>query len=118
MATTTSGTVAATTLTSLQWTPGSAVADIQSIAALIFSDGSPAMAGGSSQNNQSVSFNQAGSQGPWPGAFINNGKLYVPHRGWLQLLPNDWVAVDNTGWPILLSKLSAGPGGSGNWRHS
>ena len=119
MATTTTGTVAATTLTSLQWTPGSAMADIATIANLIFDDGSAAMAGGSAQNNQLVAFDRGvSSQGPMPGAFMNNGRLFIPNRGVLQLLPGDWVAVDNTGWPVLLSKLAAGTGAAGNWRHS
>lgn len=119
MATTTSGTAATTTLTSLQWTPAAAMADIATIAALITDDGSANLAGGSRVNNLTSAFMRAtNSQGPWPGAFNNNGRLYIPNRGWLTLLPGDWVAVDNTGWPVLLSQLAAGAGGSGNWRHS
>jgi hypothetical protein len=118
MALTTSGTLAATTLSSLQWTPAVAIADVASIQALIFDDGSAAMGGGSAQNNQLVAFDRVGSQGQLPGAFLNNGRLFIPNRGVLQLLPGDWVAVDNTGWPVLLSKLAAGTGAAGNWRHS
>lgn len=51
----------------------------------------------------------------WPGAFDNNGLLFVPNRGFLKLLPGDYVAVDSTGWPILISAnaISSGP-----WTHS
>lgn len=49
-------------------------------------------------------------------AFSSNGKLYIPNRGVLTMLPGDYVGVDSaTGWPILLSAraISAGP-----WTHS
>ena len=52
-----------------------------------------------------------------PGALdMSVSRLYIPNRGWLQILPGDYVAVDaTTGWPILLSKraIAAGP-----WTHS
>lgn len=51
----------------------------------------------------------------WPGAFENNGLLYIPRRGFLQVLPGDYVGVDANGWPILVSKNSIA--GSG-WSHS
>jgi hypothetical protein len=41
-------------------------------------------------------------------AFSFNGHLYVPGRGTLNVLPGDVVAVDNTGWPILVSANSVG----------
>lgn len=41
-------------------------------------------------------------QGGWSRA----GMLYVPNRGWLKVLPGDWVAVDTQGWPILISANS------------
>jgi len=50
-----------------------------------------------------------------PGAFTNNGLLYVPNRGVLQVLPGDYVAYDSTGWPILLSALAIA---SGPWTHT
>ena len=46
---------------------------------------------------------------PIPGAFNYMGILTIPGgpngglRGWVQVLPGDVVAVDNTGWPILVS---------------
>ena len=50
-----------------------------------------------------------------PGAFSLGGRLYVPNRGILQVLPGDYVAYDSTGWPILLSALAIA---SGPWTHS
>jgi hypothetical protein len=46
----------------------------------------------------------------YPEAFSANGILYVPNRGFLSMLPGDYVAVDSTGWPILLSSLAATTG--------
>ena len=40
----------------------------------------------------------------YPQAFSANGLLYIPNRGFLQMLPGDYVGVDETGWPILVSK--------------
>lgn len=46
-----------------------------------------------------------------PGAFSQNGLLYVPNRGLLKVLPGDFVAVDAaTGWPILISARAAAAG--------
>jgi len=47
----------------------------------------------------------------WPGAFMQNGILYVPNRGLLRVLPGDYVGVDANGWPILVSKFSIATGG-------
>lgn len=41
-----------------------------------------------------------------PGAFSQNGMLFIPNRGVLQMLPGDTVGVDSVGWPILLSAYS------------
>lgn len=46
----------------------------------------------------------------WPGAFAQNGLLYVPNRGVLKVLPGDYVAVDSQGWPIMVSKNSIANG--------
>lgn len=43
------------------------------------------------------------------------GQLFVPNRGWLKVLPGDWVGVDSRGWPIL---LSADTIANGLWTHS
>ena len=61
--------------------------------------------------------NDLGNSGAvWPGAFSANGKLYIPNRGVLTMLPGDYVMVDaTTGWPILVSKKAIA---SGPWAHS
>jgi len=41
------------------------------------------------------------------GGWSRQGMLYVPNRGWLKCYPGDIVAVDGTGWPILLSRRAA-----------
>lgn len=51
----------------------------------------------------------------WPGAFAQTGLLFVPNRGLLKALPGDYVAVDNTGWPIL---VSANAIANGAWTHN
>jgi len=52
----------------------------------------------------------------WPGAFAQNGLLFVPNRGVLKVLPGDYVGVDETtGWPILVSAYAIA---SGPWTHS
>lgn len=47
----------------------------------------------------------------YPQAFSSNGLLYVPNRGILTMLPGDVVAVDSTGWPVLVSSnaIANGP---------
>jgi len=49
------------------------------------------------------------------GSFTIGGSLYIPRRGWLQLIPGDFVAVDSRGWPIVLSADTAA---SGPWTHT
>lgn len=41
-----------------------------------------------------------------------NAELIVPSRGVLKILPGDVVAIDNTGWPILVSGAAIGYAGS------
>ena len=84
MALNTFGTDGIDSLSALQWNEVSAVADVALIAAGIKDDLNPAA--------------------PLvPGGFTKNGMLYVPNRGVLKLRPGDWVAIDDTGWPILVS---------------
>lgn len=40
------------------------------------------------------------------------GRLEIPNRGVINVLPGDLVAIDNTGWPILVSAASVGYTGS------
>lgn len=51
----------------------------------------------------------------WPGAFSENGLLYVPNRGVLKILPGDYVGVDSQGFPILVSANSIA---NAAWTHS
>lgn len=53
----------------------------------------------------------------WPGAFSQDGLLFIPNRGVLKVLPGDYVGVDATGWPILVS-ANAIASGSTEWAHS
>lgn len=50
-----------------------------------------------------------------PGSWSKAGQLFIPNRGWLKVLPGDWVAVDSRGWPIL---LSADTIANGLWTHT
>lgn len=49
------------------------------------------------------------------GALTKQGLLFVPNRGVLRIFPGDWVGVDSSGWPILVSAhaIATGP-----WTHS
>jgi hypothetical protein len=50
----------------------------------------------------------------WPDAY-HSGRLFIPNRGVLKVLPGDYVFYDPNGWPILVSANSIA--GSG-WSHS
>lgn len=45
-------------------------------------------------------------------AMVAAGQLFVPNRGVLKILPGDIVAIDNTGWPVLVSAAAIGYAGS------
>lgn len=45
------------------------------------------------------------------------GTLHIPNRGILKVLPGDRIAVDNSGWPILVSANSIGYAGS-QWTYT
>lgn len=51
----------------------------------------------------------------WPGAYAQQGLLFVPNRGVLKCLPGDYIGYDASGWPILLSALAAA---NANWVHT
>lgn len=51
----------------------------------------------------------------YPGAFETNGLLFVPNRGFLRILPGDFIGVDSQGWPILVSKNSIA---AAAWTHT
>lgn len=46
-----------------------------------------------------------------------DGMLTIPNRGTLKVFPGDWIAVDQNGWPILVSGLSAGSNVT-DWTHT
>lgn len=52
-----------------------------------------------------------------PGAFTDNGLLFIPNRtiAPIKILPGDWVGVTSRGWPIL---LSADEIANGLWTHN
>ena len=51
----------------------------------------------------------------FPGA-LEEGRLFIPNRGVLNILPGDFIAYDpTTGWPILISAASIA---SGPWTHT
>jgi hypothetical protein len=105
MATATLGTAATTTLTALPFIYGLSVTDYATLAAAIKRDG----------HNPNVSGNPTGPQPPIGTPFQRSGVLVVPERGVLRLFPGDYVAIDATGWPILLSARAAA---SASWVHT
>ena len=139
MATRTLGTNGTTTLTALQWNPAISPTDVAAIQALIFDDGMVFPAGGAGYTNPTTGATTAviaGTPQPLgvqprhqgsnaasqiPGSFLPNGRLVIPNRGILQMLPGDFVGVDANGWPILVSLqsvLTSGAYQSTSWTHS
>lgn len=120
MATRTLGSATTTTLTAIPF-PNLATgtpADFAAINALILDDtpllwpsGNVGTAAG--QNAAQI----AAKQNLIPTAFSNQGLLYVPNRGYLKILPGDWVAVDTFGWPILVSGRSV-QSSAASWVHT
>lgn len=105
MATRTLGTNAANTLTAVAFSPAPATlsdADLATINAAILDD-------------QNVAQPQASLIGT--GGFVRQGLLYVPNRGFLKVLPGDYVGIDASGWPILVSAFAIAYG-STSWAHS
>ena len=105
MATVTLGTAATTTLTAIPFTYGMVAADFATIAAAVKRD----------SHNPNVS----GTSGPQPPLglpFNRAGVLVIPERGVLRLFPSDYVGVDTTGWPILISARAAATAAS--WVHT
>lgn len=96
MATSTFGSTAATSLTGLQHMHNLAPVDVATIASSIKDDQNP-------------------THPVWPGAYSNNGLLFIPNRGVLKLRAGDWIAVDSQGWPILVSANSVA---NSTWVHN
>ena len=100
MSTVTLGTTGHTSLTAIKYLPGygsgMAAADIATIALAIKND-------------------QVNGRPIFPGA-LEEGRLFIPNRGVLNILPGDFIAYDpTTGWPILISAASIA---SGPWTHT
>lgn len=51
----------------------------------------------------------------YPGAYMRRGRLYIPNRGVLIPQEGDYIMIDTTGWPIL---VSANAIANGPWAHS
>lgn len=51
---------------------------------------------------------------PQPGGLSHAGRLIIPGRGVLKILPGDVVGLDDIGWPILVSAASIAYAGT-NW---
>ncbi len=114
MATVTLGSNANNTLTAIRWIPGMTVADFATIKALILNDGS--------QPGGQLATTAPSAKPVWPGALSSSGRLFVPNRGVLQVLPGDYIGVDANGWPILVSAnaIAGGttPSATTSWTHT
>ena len=98
MATGTLGTNATSSLTSINWNPMTPIADIATIAEAIQAQ------------------NAFGRHAPQ--LFAGNGRLQFPgRRGFLLMLPGDYIGVDANGWPIVVSSQSIASG-STSWPHN
>lgn len=101
--TVTLGTNAGNTLTAVKFLPGYgsgvSAADVASICALIKND--------LNVNHPLI-----------PNSFkMDSSRLYIPNRGILKVLPGDYIGIDETGWPILVSKHAI-TDGSTSWTHT
>lgn len=74
--------------------PGTFVASIPSATAVVLSQAATASAAG-----VYIAFIRAA---PRAGIELSSAELFVPRRGVLKVLPGDYVALDNTGFPYLI----------------
>lgn len=89
----------------IRWTPGvSAPGGNGGIAAADFA-----------ALNAAIKDDLNGTHPQIPFSLDSSGRLFVPNRGSLMLLPGDWVGIDSRGWPIL---LSADTVANGLWTHN
>jgi hypothetical protein len=100
MATTTGGTTANNSLTSLVFaSAGLLPADVATIAQAILDD--------------QYGLNAGVPARVVPGAFSQQGLLFIPNRGLVKVLPGDVVMVDPaSGWPVLVSAKAISVAGS------
>lgn len=104
MTTATLGTNANNSLTALAFSVSLADVDVGTLANLILDD------------SRQAAVPPAASM-IYPGAFAKTGLLYIPNRGILRLQPGDFVGVDHSGWPILVSADSIADASS-SWSHT
>jgi len=98
MATITLGTTANNSLTAIIYQASVAAADFATIMAGI--------------KDMQVT---AGVRPVLPEGLSRFGRLVIPNRGIVNVLPGDIVAIDGNGWPILVGKEVIG---SSPWVHS
>lgn len=123
-------TSASTSITSVARVSGAALASIQ-VGDLVLGDGVTAgtfvkvvAAGGATITlTQATTSNGAGVNLVFvrsparPGIIMDGAQLVIPNRGILKILPGDIPAIDNIGWPILVSGASVNYAGS-DWNFS
>jgi hypothetical protein len=113
MATATLGTTANNSLTALAF-PGSYTRQDGTVFSVTALDADIATINQLIKDDQNINLPAPGA-GQW--GWSRAGQLYVPNRGWLKLLPGDFVGVDTqTGWPILVSARAAAANPS--WVHT
>lgn len=100
MALRTMGTTAQTTLSAIRVGADTTVTDLAALMALSKDDSV-----GVAPNNLLAK------------ATLDGNVLWIPNRGFLKVNIGDYIAVDSTGWPIVVSKNSA-LYGSTNWVHT
>jgi hypothetical protein len=98
MATVTLGTTANNSLTAIQYQASVSAADFATIMQGI--------------KDMRVT---AGVRPILPEGLSRFGKLVIPNRGIIDVLPGDYVAIDGNGWPILIASQVAG---SSPWVHT
>src|SRR6266550_156938 len=123
-------TASSVTLTSVAGVTGAPVSQIQ-VGDIVLGIGIPlgtfvlavAAAGATITLSQAATTSSAGTKlifarlggsgyGPECGGLSESGQLFVPNRGVLRVMPTDVLALDNSGWPILISGNSIGYAGS------
>jgi hypothetical protein len=103
MALKTLGTSTTSSLSAVQWNPapaGMSSSDLAAFNALVKANYLAAQEDTGGRNS--------GYQPPYAS---REGRIYIPGRGYLQLFPGDWLAVDSTtGWPFVLSQSAVAHG--------
>jgi hypothetical protein len=112
------GTSATTSLQAMNWSGDQTTqANVAAFAAGVFNDGNVLSPSGSaywSNADQASKIQAPTTAYSVPGALEllgAEGRLVIPNRGILKVLPGDYIAFDaTTGWPILISALAIANG--------